>query len=103
MELAEQVVGILGVFGLLAIAVWVLGRKNGHPWFGFRNRRTDQGSMLVADRLVLTPQHVLHLVRIGERTLLVATHPHGVSFDPADSGFSGEFRSAMVRSREETK
>jgi flagellar biogenesis protein FliO len=102
-ELAEQVVSLLAVFGLLAIAVWAFGRKNGRSWFVFRKQTTEGGSILVADRLVLTPQHVLHLVRVGERTLLLATHPHGVSFDPAGGNFSGEFRSAMARTHEECK
>ena len=103
MEIAEQIAGILAVFGLLAFAVWTLGKKNGRPWFGFRNRAKLEGGMTVADRLVLTPQHSLHLVRVGDRMVLLATHPQGVVFDPACTGFLGEFRTAITKSSEEGK
>jgi flagellar biogenesis protein FliO len=35
--------------------------------------------MKVVERLALTPQHSLHLVRVGERTILVAAFPGGCS------------------------
>jgi len=98
--IAEQAAGILAVFGLLAIAVWALGRKSGRLMFVFRSRTKPEGGMAVADRLVLTPQHSLHLVRVGDRTVLLATHPQGVVFDPAGGGFLGEFRSVMTKSGE---
>jgi len=80
-ELAQQITGLLVVFGLLGILIWTFGRKGGQ--FGLRLRRQvgSGKSLQVIDRLVLTPQHVLHLVGLGERTLLIATHPHGVLFE----------------------
>lgn len=104
MELPEQLAALLAVFGLLAASAWILGRnKSGLSWRQLRRRPGADGCMIVADRLVLTPQHVLHLVKAGERRLLVATHPHGVSFDPAGDTFAGEFRSALVRTQEAAK
>lgn len=103
MELAEQAASLLAVFGLLALAVWAFGRKSGRSWKVFRKRTHESGSMVVTDQLVLTPQHVLHLVRVGERTLLLATHPQGVSFDPAGGQFSTEFRNALARAPQESK
>jgi hypothetical protein len=35
--------------------------------------------MVVVERLALTPQHTLHIVRINGREVLVATHPQGCS------------------------
>jgi len=35
--------------------------------------------MVALERLALTPQHTLHLVRIQGREVLVATHPQGCS------------------------
>ena len=103
MEFAEQVASVLAVFGLLALAVYAFGRKTGRPWLGFRNQARKTDSMFVAERLVLTPQHSLHLVRIGDRSLLIATHPQGVAFDPAGGSFLAEFRNAVVTSREDGK
>ena len=95
MDLAEQVVGLLAVFGLLATAVWAFGRKSGRSLLNLRKRTAAKGLMLVADRLVLTPQHTLHIIRFDDRTLLVATHPQGVTFEPAGAQFRDEFRTAM--------
>lgn len=103
MEVAEQVASVLAVFGLLAIAVYAFGRKTGRPWLTFRNQTRKADAMFVADRLVLTPQHSLHLVRVGDRSLLVATHPQGVAFDPAGGSFLAEFRNAVVAPREDGK
>ena len=103
MELAEQAMSLVAVFGLLALAVWALGKKSGRSWRIFRKQTAESGAMLVSDRLVLTPHHILHLVRIGERTLLLATHPQGVSFDPAGGQFSTEFRNALARAPQESK
>ena len=103
MQLAEQMVSLLAVFGLLAMAVWALGKKSGRSWFAFRRQPSAKASMLLVERLVLTPHHVLHLIRIGERASLVATHSHGVTFEPAGSHFQNEFRNAMVSAHEESK
>ena len=100
MEIAEQIVSLLAVFGLLAVAVWAFGRKSGRQWYLFRKQTKVGALLLVVDRLVLTPQHVLHLVRVGEKTVLLATHPQGVSFEPAGGDFSTEFRAAMIRTHE---
>lgn len=101
MQIAEQVAGLLAVFGLLAIAVWAFGNKTGRLWLFPGRRSAERGAMSVAGRLVLTPQHSLHLIRIGERTVLVATHPQGTTFDPAGGGFLAEMGTALVRQRGE--
>ena len=101
MQLAEQIAGLLAVFGLLAIAVWALGRKTGRIWLLPGRRSTERETMSVAGRLSLTPHHSLHLVRVGDRTVLLATHPQGATFDPAGGQFLAELGTAIVRQRGE--
>jgi flagellar biogenesis protein FliO len=77
MDAIQPVVAVLFVLGLLGAALYAL-RKKGvaqfrTPSFG---RHTER-QMHMIERLALTPQHSLHLVSIGERTLLIATSPGG--------------------------
>jgi flagellar biogenesis protein FliO len=37
-------------------------------------------SLEPVEKLMLTPQHALHLVRVAGRDVLVATHPQGCTF-----------------------
>jgi flagellar biogenesis protein FliO len=56
--------------------------------------------MSVKERLPLTQSHVLHLVEVGGRALLVATHPQGVSFlsnEPPGAQFSQVFDEQILR------
>ncbi len=39
--------------------------------------------MIAVERLALTPQHTLHIVRINGSEVLLATHPQGCSVIPA--------------------
>lgn len=90
-ESLRQFGAIILVVGLLAVALWALRRAG---WFtagissgvlgthgigaavrGFGERRARTLESL--ERLPLTPQHSLHLIRMGEREFLVGTHPQG--------------------------
>lgn len=97
MELADQAFMIAAVFGCLAITILALGRKRAHAWLARRQHGSERGFMVVAGRLVLTPQHMLHLVRIGERTLLIATHPQGAAIEPIEAHFPSELSGALAR------
>jgi hypothetical protein len=73
----RQVLSILLVFLLLGVALRRLrGRRSllGVPW---RNTSGSAHVLQTVDRIVLTPQHMLHLVRAQGREVLVATHPQG--------------------------
>ncbi len=72
-DLIRQALAVLLVFALLAAAVWKL--RSG-PLLGGRSNGPRLAS---AGRLMLTPQHAVHLVRIDGRELVVATHPQGCS------------------------
>jgi flagellar biogenesis protein FliO len=93
MEVARQILSVLAVFLLLGLALWRFRRSSaaGAPaagpagWFriagglgaGRMISRGRERCLERVDRLALTPQHTLHLVRVQGRELVVATHPQG--------------------------
>ena len=79
MDVIRQVLAIALVFGLLWGALWVVRRKGGIQLF--RSGAAAGGSTLEPRaKLNLTPQHSLHWVRIGQRDLLLAVHPSGITW-----------------------
>lgn len=78
MEIARQIAAVMLVFAMLGAALWIL-RRGGSLRFT-RGARPSGGrvrSLEALERLALTPQHSLHLVRIGGREVVVATYPQG--------------------------
>jgi flagellar biogenesis protein FliO len=91
----RQLFSVLLVFALLGLAVWALRRGGAMgqrgalrigslrigalaPFrLGFGRRPGRERSLASVERLTLTPQHSLHLVRIQGREVVVATYPHG--------------------------
>ncbi len=75
MEVLQPLAAIGAVMGLLAATLWWLRRR------GFAVRlpvgRPAARRLECLERLPLAPQHVLHLVRVGDRTLLLASTPAG--------------------------
>lgn len=83
MDVARQGLSVLLVFSLLGVLVWALGRS-GRIQFsgaGLARKRVERATrtMIAVERLALTPQHTLHVVRVNGREVLVATHPQGCS------------------------
>jgi hypothetical protein len=80
MDVLRQVFSVLLVFSLLGAVLWGLRRGGKVSFRGvFAGKRT-QGhtrSIVVLERLVLTPQHTLHMLRINGCEVLIATHPQG--------------------------
>lgn len=76
---AMQAASIAFVFALLA-ALWLI-RRRGMPRVFDRGPARRTRALHAVERLALTPQHTLHLLRVqfqGEgRELVVATHPEG--------------------------
>jgi len=73
----RQALSVLLVFLLLGLALWKLRQPGAvfrPPW---RKQGASVRSLESIERLALTPQHVLHLVRVQGREVVVATHPHG--------------------------
>ncbi len=86
MDVFRQVFSVLLVFSLLGALLWMLRRGGKISFQGFtvrslaRKRAEGSSRSIVAvERLSLTPQHTLHIVRINGREVLVATHPQGCS------------------------
>jgi flagellar biogenesis protein FliO len=75
MQLTEQIGMVLLVFGLLGGLLWI-ARRRGLASFPLGTRRNGSGRRLeVLERVPLTAQHALHLVRVSDRTVLIATAP----------------------------
>jgi flagellar biogenesis protein FliO len=79
MDIFRQAGSVLLVFGLLGLALWTL-RRGGAVTFrnlvARRNSATPK-SLQALERIALTPQHALHLVRVNGHEMVVATHPQG--------------------------
>jgi hypothetical protein len=77
MELMWQMAAVGLVFLMLAGALWWFrGKGMVQIRRPFTNGRANR-PLSAVDRLNLSPQHSLHLVRWGARGLLVAAHAHG--------------------------
>ena len=77
MEIINQILSVLLVLALLGGTLWWLKRKS-LVRFGLPNRAKGGGARLEAvERLPLTAQHTLHLVRVADRAVLLAVHGAG--------------------------
>ena len=97
METSEQLLAVMVVLGLLCGSLWLLKRK-GLVRTGFRRPSLPgQPRLEVIDRLALTPQHSLHLIRMADRTLLVGLSPQGCNL--LESGPSATLPSMGLENR----
>jgi len=74
MEYAQQLVAVAAVLGLLGAVLWY-ARRHGCV-LGAAGPRAGR-RMEAIERLMLGPNHTLHLVRIGDDALVVACSPGG--------------------------
>jgi len=92
MEAMRQMSAVVLVLALLAGALWWLRRR------GFAGvlaaRRPAARRLQCLERLPLGPQHTLHLLRLGETALLVASSPGGCAL-------VGSFPASEIESRGE--
>jgi flagellar biosynthetic protein FliO len=95
MEEIQQVLGVVAVLALLGGALWWLRRK-GVAQFNVRGPGGGKTkSMKVVERLALTPQHSLFLVRVAGRTMLIAASPGGCSILDGVAAEPGDERMAL--------
>ena len=80
MDLFPQLLAVAFVLALLALAARWLARRGHAVPLGW-NKPSKNPSLRLErlDRLALTPQHSIHVVRFGGRLLLVSCQPGGVS------------------------
>lgn len=77
MELGEQILAVAVVLGVMYGALWLLRRKGYVRSSIRRPAGNGEPRLEVIDRLSLTPQHSVHLIRMADRTLLVGLSPNG--------------------------
>ena len=78
MDIVRQSLAITFVFAMLWAALWIL-RKRGNIRIGFPRAGAARSVLESRGKLALGPQHSIHVVRIGERDMVVAVHPAGVT------------------------
>ena len=95
MDIVKQSLAITFVFALLWAAIWFL-RKRNNIRISLPGGRGGQGLIESRGKLSLGAQHSVHVVRIGDRQLVVAVHPTGMTLlcDLAPSG-TAEVRMAQ--------
>ena len=79
MDIAREVAAVVFVLALLGGVLWAMRRgisfSRGISFKGsVRARRLE-----TIERVALTPQHALHLVRFDGKELVISTHPQGCS------------------------
>jgi flagellar biosynthetic protein FliO len=72
-----QMAAVAAVLTLLALTLWFL-RRRGIAGI-MPGRKAPSRRLECLERLPLGPHHTLHLVRMGETALLVASSPGGCS------------------------
>jgi flagellar biogenesis protein FliO len=76
MEGFQQLVAVLAVFGILGGSLWWLKGRGMAQVKGFSMRSGTQLLRRV-ERLPLSPDTALHLIRMGDRAILIASSPTG--------------------------
>jgi flagellar biogenesis protein FliO len=91
MDIVRQSLAIVFVFALLWTALRLVRKKG---WTGMTRRTRPEPCLLQSrGRLALTARHAIHVVGIGDRILVVAVHPDGITFlgdAPADDSNTKE-------------
>jgi len=77
MEILEQITMVFVVFAILGGMLWVL-RSKGMATFRMPRKSSGTRKQLeLMERLPLTPNHSIHLVRFAGRSLLIGVAPGG--------------------------
>jgi flagellar biogenesis protein FliO len=97
MEPMQQATAVLLVLVLFAGTLYALRGKGLQMVFSRRVAGGNQRLLQSLERLPLTPQHSLHLVRVDGRTILVAVSPNGCSILDQTSAESTWENGGLVR------
>jgi flagellar biogenesis protein FliO len=76
MEYLQQMLAVLAVFGILGGALWWL-RRRGLARFATTGQQKGTKVLAQIERLPLSATHSLHLVRMADRAILIASWPGG--------------------------
>lgn len=77
MDIVRYSISLVIVFVLLWTALYYLRKKG---WTGARRTKTAPGVLESRGKLALTARHSIHLIQVGDRHLILALHPEGVTF-----------------------
>ena len=79
MDVLREILAIAFVFALLWVALRLLKKRNGSAFL--LGGAGSRGSQLIESRgrLALSAQHSLHLIRAGDRQMLIGIHPTGLT------------------------
>jgi flagellar biogenesis protein FliO len=75
MEMVAQMLAVIGVLGILGLLLWWLRSRGMAAFTVGRNGGGRKRRLQSLERLPLSPQHSLHLVRYGDKVLLVGLSP----------------------------
>lgn len=73
MDFIQPIAAVALVLALLGGALWALRKRGAGGPFSFA--RGTARRMEVVERVPLSAQHALHLVRVGERSFVISTSP----------------------------
>jgi len=93
----QPILAVLFVLGLLGGTLYWLRAKGLARFGGNGIVRQSSKQMQALERLSLTPQHSLHLVSVGGRTLLVAASPGGCTVIDVATGQNPGQRQGEIR------
>jgi flagellar biogenesis protein FliO len=83
MDLTEQIGMVLVVFALLGALVWFARRRG---LASLAPRRGKTRCLELIERMQLTPQHAIHMVRVSGKVMLIGTAPSACALlDEPDS------------------
>jgi len=77
MDVLSQILAVFMVLATLGGMLWWLRRKGLAQFSAPAARRKAGRRLELLERLPLTPQHSLHLVRIVDKAVLIALSPSG--------------------------
>jgi len=78
-EEIQQVIAVIAVLAGLGASLYVLRSKGMVTFAGRGSNAANARRLQSIERLPLTAQHSLHLVRVAGRVLLIAVSPGGCS------------------------
>ena len=74
MDLLAQTASVAGVLALLGATLWWLRRRG---FAAALPRRANRRWLETVERVPLSPQHSLHLIRLGGQALVIVCSPAG--------------------------
>lgn len=96
METLQPVLAVFLVLALLGGSLYWLRTKGMAQFAAGGTGKNSKRRMRLVERLALTPQHSLHLVKVGGRTLLIAVSPGACSVLEGDVSEASSMDSGTV-------